>query len=160
AGAIAVARVLVRDASDFQVAPLTYPGPGSVSFFLALGVLAGLLGVAYNRALLGTLAAVERLRPWPVELRAALIGSGVGLLAWFSPRLVGGGDELTQRTLAGRETLGMLMLVFLLRFGLGIVSYAAKTPGGLFAPMLVLGAQSGLVFGLICSECFPELTVV
>ena len=51
------------------------------------------------------------------------------------PDLVGGGDPITQRTLVGADTLGLLPLVFLLRLGLGAISYAAGTPGGLFAPM-------------------------
>jgi H+/Cl- antiporter ClcA len=85
-----------------------------------------------------------------VELRAGLIGAAVGTLAWFDPSVVGGGDAITQRSLAGAETLSVLPLVFLLRFGLGTVSYAAGTPGGLFAPMLALGAQLGLFFGLLC----------
>ena len=46
--------------------------------------------------------------------------------------------------------------VFTLRFGLGPLSYAAGTPGGLFAPMLVLGAQIGVVFGRLCVEWFPD----
>ena len=47
--------------------------------------------------------------------------------------------------------------VFLIRFGLGPVSYAAGTPGGLFAPMLVLGAQSGLGLGTLVCRWFPDL---
>ena len=50
-------------------------------------------------------------------------------------------------------------LVFLLRFTLGAVSYAARTPGGLFAPMLVLGAQLGLLFGTLCRLAFPDLDI-
>jgi CIC family chloride channel protein len=113
--------------------------------------------VGYNRTLLTTLAAVERLRRRPVELRAAVIGAAVGLLAWFAPDLVGGGDAITQRTLDGTGTVLMLSFVFLLRFGLGAVSYAAQTPGGLFAPMLVLGAQSGLLYGIVCHHWFPSV---
>jgi CIC family chloride channel protein len=157
AGAIAVARLLVGETPDFEVAPLPYPGFGTVAIYLAMGMLAGLLGVAYNRTLLGTLGATERLRRWPVELRAAVIGAVVGLIGWFTPGLVGGGDAITQRTLAGKETLGVISLVFLLRFGLGAVSYAARTPGGLFAPMLVLGAQGGVVFGTLCRAWFPTV---
>ena len=41
----------------------------------------------------------------------------------------------------------------------GAVSYAAGTPGGLFAPMLALGAQFGLLFGLLCSLAFPALDI-
>jgi chloride channel protein, CIC family len=157
AGAIAVARVLLGDAPDFRVAPLPDPGFGTLPIYLALGVVAGCLGVAYNYTLLRTLAAVDRLRRCPVELRAALIGAAVGLLAWFAPGLVGGGDAITQRVLAGSEALVMVALVFILRFGLGALSYAAGTPGGLFAPMLVLGSQSGLLFGGLCKDWLPSM---
>jgi chloride channel protein, CIC family len=157
AGAIAVARVLLGEAPDFRVEPLPYPGFGTVPIYLALGVTAGLLGVGYNRTLLGTLAALDRLHRWPVELRAALIGATVGLLAWFAPSLVGGGDPITQRVLAGTDTLAMVAVVFILRFGLGALSYAAGTPGGLFAPMLVLGSQAGLLFGTLCSRWAPSV---
>jgi chloride channel protein, CIC family len=157
AGAIAVARVLLGEAPDFRVEPLPYPGLGTGPIYLALGVVAGFLGVAYNRTLLGTLAAAERFHRWPVELRAALIGAAVALLAWLAPGLVGGGDAITQRMLAGTEALGTLAVVFMLRFGLGAVSYAAATPGGLFAPMLVLGSQGGLLFGTLCDHWFPGM---
>ena len=74
--------------------------------FLVLGAVAGLLAVAYNRSLLATMAAFERLRALPPEARAALVGAAVAAVAWFAPSLVGGGDALTQRALAGVEPLG------------------------------------------------------
>jgi len=157
AGAIAVARVLLGDAPDFHVEPLPYPGFGTVPIHLALGIVAGCAGVAYNRTILGTLAVADRLHRWPVELRAALVGAAIALLAWFAPGVVGGGDAITQRTLSGTETVAMLSVVFLIRFGLGPLSYAAGTPGGLFAPILVLGSQSGLLFGVLCHQWFPAL---
>jgi CIC family chloride channel protein len=120
-----------------------------------LGIVAGLLGVAYNRAILGALKAMELLRQYPAELRAAMIGAAVGLLAWFAPGLVGGGDAITQRMVAGGDGVSTLGIAFVLRFGLGPVSYAARTPGGLFAPLLVLGSQSGLLFGTLCRIWFP-----
>ncbi len=156
-GAIAVSRLLLGHAPDFQVAELPYVGFGAVSVYLALGLFAGLLGIVYNRTLLGTLAAADRLRRWPVELRAAAVGATVGLLAWFLPELVGGGDALTQGALDKTQALGTLLLVFLLRLGLGSASYAARTPGGLFAPLLVLGAQSSLFFGIVCGYWIPAV---
>ena len=155
AGAIAVARVLLGTRPDFHVGPLPYSGFRAVPIHIALGIVAGFLGVAYNRTILGALAAAKRLHRLPVELRAALVGASVGLLAWLAPAVVGGGDLITQRTLGGEEVLATLVLVFVLRFALGPVSYAAGTPGGLFAPMLVLGSQTGLLFGVLCGSLFP-----
>jgi CIC family chloride channel protein len=157
ATALAVARLLLGDAPEFQVEPLRYAGPHGMALFLVLGGAAGLLAVAYNRALLGAIAAAGRLGRWPVEARAALVGAAVGVLAWFAPGLVGGGEPITQRALVGAVTLSVLPFAFLLRFGLGAVSYATRTPGGLFAPMLVLGAQLGLLFGTLCRLAFPGL---
>ncbi|WP_249792712.1 H(+)/Cl(-) exchange transporter ClcA [Bradyrhizobium sp. BRP22] len=159
ATAIPVARLFIGDAPDFQVAPLGTPSALSAPLFLVLGAVAGLLAVAYNRTLLAFLAAGDRLARLPIELRAGLIGASVGLLAWFAPDLVGGGDQITQRTLTGQDGIAIVAFAFLIRFGLGALSYAAGTPGGLFAPLLVLGAQSGLLFGAACRFAFPELAI-
>jgi CIC family chloride channel protein len=101
--------------------------------------------VAYNKAILGTLAAADAARRLPLEARAATIGAAIGVIAFAAPELVGGGDPLTQLALSGGTLALALPLVLALRFVMGAVSYAAGTPGGLFAPLLVLGAELGLV---------------
>jgi chloride channel protein, CIC family len=157
--AILVSRLFLGDAPDFHVQALAYPSNKMKILFFILGAFAGVAGVAYNHAILSAIAATGRLQRWPVELRAAVIGGAVGMLAWFAPELVGGGDSITQRALLGEGTLALLPLVFLIRFGLGAVSYATETPGGLFAPMLVLGAQLGLLFGILCRSAFTGLNI-
>jgi chloride channel protein, CIC family len=159
ATAIAVSRLLLGNAPDFQIEILAHAGAEVRPLYFVMGAVAGLMAIVYNRTLLATLAATDRLSGWPPELRTGLVGAAVGTLAWFAPDLVGGGDPITQRTLAGAETLAVLPLVFLIRLALGSVSYAAGTPGGLFAPMLVLGAQLGLFFGLVCRLAFPDLNI-
>jgi CIC family chloride channel protein len=157
--AIAVARLLLGPAPDFDVEALAYAGIQTLPFFVALGAVAGLVAMLYNGTLIGAIRLAERLERWPVELRAGVIGASVGILAWFAPELVGGGDPITQQVLAGGAALTMIPLAFLLRFVLGAVSYAAATPGGLFAPMLVLGAQLGVLVGALCRMAFPALDV-
>ena len=169
ATAILIARLFLGDAPDFHVAitasasvatgPLGYATAATWPLYVVLGAFAGLLAALYNRALLGALKVADRLERWPVELQAGVIGAAVGILAWFAPGLVGGGDQITQRTLAGGATLALIPLAFLVRFGLGPVSYAVAIPGGLFAPMLVLGAQLGLFYGALCWIAFPDLGI-
>ena len=107
AGAIAVTHVLVGDAPDFHVPTIAisrlfwhggrppWPRRGRRIFWES----------STTATLLATLAAMEQLHRWPVELRAALVGAVVALLAWFAPGVVGGGDAITQRTLSGTESL-------------------------------------------------------
>jgi chloride channel protein, CIC family len=159
ASAISVSRAILGDGQDFHLTALVMPDLAIRPLFFVLGALAGVMAVIYNRVLLQTMATLDRLDPLPVEIRAALIGAGVGALAWVLPDLVGGGDPITQRTLLGAGTLAMLPSAFLLRLLLGSVSYSAGTPGGLFAPLLVLGAQFGLFFGLACQLAVPGLHV-
>src|SRR5215831_16794689 len=90
ATAMLVARLFLGNEPEFSLGPLAYTGPPAGALFLALGVVAGLAAVAYNRTLLAAIAAAERLRRWPVELRAALVGVVVGFVAWFNPGMVGG----------------------------------------------------------------------
>lgn len=156
AAAIAVSRLILGDAPDFPLDPLPYPAIGSTPVYLVFGLFIGLLGIAYNRAIVGCLAAADRLSSVPVELRAAVVGGAVGLLAWYAPALVGGGDLITERALHGDVVFTLLPVVFAIRFALGAVSYAAGTPGGLFAPMLVLGAQAGLFFGTYACQWLPH----
>jgi CIC family chloride channel protein len=47
--------------------------------------------------------------------------------------------------------------VFILRFLIGPWSYAAGTPGGLFAPILVLGAAFGAMFAGTMNHVVPAL---
>ncbi|HUI19972.1 MAG TPA: ClC family H(+)/Cl(-) exchange transporter [Methylocella sp.] len=149
--AIMVSRLFTGPAPDFIVMKVPFPDLADNLLCLVLGAFAGLLGVVYNRTILGALSIADRLTYLPVEVRAALVGAGVGALAWFAPGLAGGGDSLTQRTLEGAETLAVLPFIYLLRLILGAASYAAGTPGGLFAPLLVLGAQMGFFFGGLIS---------
>jgi CIC family chloride channel protein len=159
ATAIAVARLFIGDAPDFDVATLSRLEVGAMPVFFVLGAIAGLLAIAYNRSLLATIALAERFGRLPVEARAGLIGAIVGILAWFAPDLVGGGDPITQRALLGQGGFLFVLIAFLIRFALGALSYAAATPGGLFAPLLTLGAQSGLLFGMACQRVLPSLGI-
>ncbi len=156
AGAIVVSRLLLGQAPDFSVAALPNSNLDSLPLFALLGLLVGLLGVAYNKAVLAALRFAGRLR-LPVELRAGAVGAVVALVACLAPQLVGGGDPLTQQALAGQGTLALLALIFLNRFALGAISNATETPCGLFAPLLTLGATSGLAFGLLCHALLPDL---
>jgi chloride channel protein, CIC family len=150
-----VVRLLSGQMPVFHVASPPVPPLASLPLFIVLGLVAGGLGVLFNRALLGSLRLFERTASWPAGLSAALVGVAIGLLGWWMPETLGGGGPLVEATLAGRVTLGAVAGLLVLRFAMTMLSYGTGTAGGIFAPLLVIGAQAGLMVGLAGRAAFP-----
>jgi CIC family chloride channel protein len=127
-----------------------YPTPplSAAPVFAVLGLLCGLLGVAFNRGLLSTLDVFQRFRGRKAYLAAAAVGGIIGLIAWIAPYAVGTGHGLTETTLQGHVPAGGVFAILALRFVLTLTSYGTGAPGGIFAPLLALGALLGLAVGL------------
>jgi CIC family chloride channel protein len=124
--------------------------------FAVLGIVAGALGVWFNRALLATLSLFGRVKQNKAAL-GAVVGAVCGLVAWFLPFAVGGGHVLAENVLTGSMTLAVIPLIFLLRFGLTVSSYGTGSAGGIFAPLLGLGALLGLGIGRVAHDLMPQL---
>ena len=74
---------------------------------------------------------------------------------WLVWKLTGGKRHVTDATNASRTMLYNIHSGEWDADLLRLLAYAAGTPGGLFAPMLVLGAQAGLYFGTFACRWFP-----
>ena len=157
ATAIFVSQAILGTAPEFHVEELAFADPSACVVYFLFGAIAGTAGVLYCKLLLGGMSLADKIDRLTPGLTAILVGALVGVMAWFAPNLVGGGEQLTQQALLGPQPLAMLFFVFLMRFGLATASYATTTPGGIFAPLLVLGAQLGLICGQIAKFSFSGL---
>jgi CIC family chloride channel protein len=157
ASAILVARIISGDSVDFNVSEPPEPVLATVLAGLVLGMLLGALGAAYNQTLIRFLDIFAAAKRVPLLLKAAFVGGVVGLVAWFEPKLVGGGDPLIQGALGSPLPISLLLIVFLARWLLGPFSYAAQTPGGIFAPLLVIGSVFGAIFAQVAAMLIPGL---
>jgi CIC family chloride channel protein len=167
--AILISRLFLGDAPEFHVAvsgqvasatgALPYAAAATWPLYLVLGILAGAGGALYNRLLVRALALTAALGKWPVEAKAAAIGAIIGLIGWFAPELIGDGENISQLVLSNAAVTGGISLAFAIRFFLGPVSYAARTPGGLFAPLFALGAMMGSFLGGLAQAAFPALGI-
>ena len=142
---------------DFQMEDAAAGPISNLWLYLIFGAVVGALGVFYNRLLLGLVSPKSPLMKISAPRRAFGIGIVVGLVAWFLPNDAGGGDPLTQEVLEGYGSVGLLLAIALARFLMGPLSYAAGTPGGLFAPVVALGALLGGASGMVLNSIAPDL---
>lgn len=162
--AAVIADIITRiGAGSFPVFRVpSYPTPplSSITVFALLGIVAGLLGVLFNRSLLFALNTYARLPVRFVLPTTALIGGSIGLIGWFSPLMIGSGHTLAESALKGELLLAVIPLYFLVRFLLTTTSYSTGAPGGIFAPLLVLGALIGLGVGQLANALMPSVVPI
>ena len=87
----------------------------------------------------------------------ALVGAGAGLIGWYSPILVGGGHEFSEKVLLGQIAWTSILIWLVIRFFLTITSYGSGAPGGIFAPLLGIGALIGLGIGEMVAKLAPSV---
>jgi CIC family chloride channel protein len=68
------------------------------------------------------------------------------LIAYFSPGVVGGGENLGEIAITGHILVWTALWLIVVRFVLTMASYGSGAPGGIFAPLLALGAILGHLF--------------
>jgi len=145
--AVGCSRLVLGNHTDFQVEPVGAPALAWLPLFVVFGLLTGCLGAVYNALVLWFLDHVAAIRRIPTLAKAAVIGAIIGLVMFVSPLAVGGGDLLTQRILSGHHIILSVVIGYLaVRFIAGPLSYSAAVPGGIFAPLLAVGALWGLLF--------------
>lgn len=154
--AVAVMRLIIGNNPDYSVGLNLGYSPWQLILFLGFGLLVGLLAAYYNKTIVACIELFDRFQSVPVLVRAGIVGAIVGLVGWFAPAIVGGGDNITQNILNGTYPLLLLVGILILRWFLGTVSYSVGAPGGLFAPLIVLGAACGALVGGTLSQLFPD----
>ncbi len=162
--AAAIADIVTRIGSGqfpyFTVPSYPVPPLSSLPIFALLGVVAGLLGVLFNRGLLTSIRLYARLPRRYMLPAAAITGGVIGLVGWFSPIMIGSGHTLVEFALEGNMLLAAIPLFFVIRFLLTTTSYGSGAPGGIFAPLLVLGGLIGLAIGQIAHTLAPAIVPV
>lgn len=116
------------------------------ALLVILGAVAGVLGVAFNQAVIKALNAYARQQLLPKKIQAAFPLVIGGIAGFVLPEILGGGSSLIDRIADGHFGLAMLLVILGAKFLFTMLSYGAGVPGGIFLPMLVLGALVGGAF--------------
>lgn len=134
----------------------------AVPFYALLGVLSGLAAVGFNRSLLGLRGYFQRGERLPGWARPAVGGLAtglcaiVGVLSVGSEGIAGGGYAQLSQALNGSLPLMTLLALGVLKFVATLFSYSSGGAGGVFAPILFLGAMLGGAVGWLDRAAFDH----
>ena len=152
--ATAVHMQLLGPGPMFQVGAMDFSIPRGLPFYLVLGLLCGLVAVAFSRLLYWVEDQFEKL---PVdELWWPAIGAlGLGIIGFFVPRVLGVGYDTISDILNGQLAWKLLLIVMLAKAAALVISLGSGTSGGLLAPTFMWSAAVGGIFAMIANHFFP-----
>ncbi|WP_411679395.1 ClC family H(+)/Cl(-) exchange transporter [Clostridium thailandense] len=124
-------------------------------FYIAiLGVLVGILGVVFNKTIMKT-QDIYSMQKWlPAEFKPIvplILSVPLGLLL---PQVLGGGHTLIMSLVKNNFHIKILVVLLVVKFLFTMVSYGSGAPGGIFLPLLTVGALIGTLYGTILVTIF------
>ncbi len=155
-------RLVFGDTAEFAL-----PGTTALEFYaelpayLILGLVCGLVAVTLMRCVFWADDMESRLQSrlgLPYWMRPALAGALLGLIAIWFPHIIGVGYETTSAALTGQLLLHEAVVFAMIKVAAVAITMGGRMGGGIFSPSLMLGALTGLAFGLIATSVFPEIS--
>lgn len=134
---------------DLPILPLRY-----YLSLIGLGLMCGAFGVLFNKALIKTLdmyAGIQRVPNILIPAIPLVIG---GILGFVLPQALGGGHILIESLRQQSFGVQMLLILVVVKFLFTMASYGSGVPGGIFLPLLVIGALTGSVYGHLMVNLF------
>ena len=123
--------------------------------FAGLGLLAGLAAPQFLR-LLDVARRRFRDSGWPVPLRLAVGGLGVGIMSVWVPQVWGNGYEVVNSLLHDPWTWTAVLAVLAFKVVATAFTAGSGAVGGVFTPTLFVGATSGFLFGQAVGALWPQ----
>lgn len=125
---------------------------------VAAGVVIGLLGRLFNIALAYSLDTYSRLGLSGMKKPLVPLALA-GILGFVLPEILGGGNLLVDSLVVTDYTIGFLCILFVGKFLFTMICFGSGVPGGIFLPMLVLGAAGGAVLAklLVLAGLLPAM---
>ncbi len=152
-----VTRTVLGDHPAFAVPSYSLVSAAEIPLYILMGVLLGVLGVAFTRMLTMFEDFFERLTI-PNMLKPALGGLLLGLLAIFYPQVLADGYETIRLTLYGQMSVVLLVVLIVAKMVATSFTLGSGNSGGVFAPSLFMGAVAGGAFGSLVHVLFPAHT--
>ena len=155
-----VLHLLLGDEPLFHVPAYELKSPLEFITYAVLGVVGGLVSVAFVKMLLWQRRWFQKLPTSTRWFQPVFGGIVVGLLGWFVPDVLGVGYGSVGQALNGHILLGTMALLVVLKLIATTTCYSSGNAGGIFGPSLFIGAMLGGAVGSVAHMVMPRTPVM
>ena len=117
-----------------------------------LGILLGLLGAFYNKMTLWVQGLYKKNKSLNETTRLLIPFLLAGVLGLVMPEILGSGHHLIDQAASGSMVLPALLFLLAAKFLFSLICFGSGAPGGIFFPLLVLGALIGGAYSTFAAE--------
>lgn len=115
-------------------------------YVLGLGIVVGISSLIFNEGILFGKSIYKKL-PFSEKLKAILPFLITALVLLFDKRMLGSGESFISLAQDGNEEIGLLLYFYIAKLLLLLIAFCSGIPGGIFFPLLALGALLGNIYG-------------
>ncbi len=133
-------------------------GPSDILPSLCLAIVTALISVFFTKTL-RRVGKTAKQSPFPFWLRAILGGFTVGIMAVFMPIVLGEGYHSIQSMISGTFSMGIFLgfLAIFAKIFATAMTLGWGGSGGIFAPCLLIGSLTGVVFHKTILAVLPAI---
>ncbi|MBF4693927.1 ClC family H(+)/Cl(-) exchange transporter [Fusibacter ferrireducens] len=115
---------------------------------IVLSIVVGILGAFYNTILIYSQKLYQKVPFLKDNNRIVVPFVCAGLVGLYFPNILGSGHHMFT-LLSPDSGIPFLIILLVLKFIFSMISFGSGAPGGIFFPLLVLGATIGAIFAKI-----------
>ncbi|MBU1340396.1 MAG: chloride channel protein, partial [Proteobacteria bacterium] len=154
-----VSQAIIPEQVIFNHQPFQLGFPDTMAS-LCLAMVTALISVLFTKILRRT-GKIAKKSNFPLWVRAVIGGCTVGLIGMFMPVVLGEGYHFIQSMISGTFSMGLFLTfvaVFAKIFATSM-TLGWGGSGGIFAPCLLIGSLSGIMFHKIFFILFPSVQI-
>ena len=157
--ASSLARFLLGNNTSFLIPTLDERTSINIFVCLIVGIISGILGVIFSKLIHfnNDLFLKIKIKPY---FKPMIAGFFVGIIGLFLPLVLGSGNSSVDILLQNKIPIILVSLVFLFKFLVTPFCFGSGAVGGIFLPMLMLGAYLGYICGFISNYFGLEINLV